>query len=167
MLDNQMFELLDKLKKVNYETIDIDDFLDQRECDPFDSEWVRVYQTIEELKKGKEMVDTREIEKKAYITVYEKTECDDLAGYIADDFGLIADSIMLHYSDEWLEKVISCYNDILRGGFGQHSYNEPIHIKWLFYEKSLHDLGSENVNAITEIILDTNNSGHDCTLELL
>ena len=83
MLDNQMFELLDKLKKVNYETIDIDDFLDQRECDPFDSEWVRVYQVIEELKKGKEMVDTREIEKKAYITVYEKTECDDLAGYLS------------------------------------------------------------------------------------
>ena len=90
MLDNQMFELLDKLKKVNYETIDIDDFLDQRECDPFDSEWVRVYQAIEELKKGKEMVDTREIEKKAYITVYEKTECDDLAGYIADDFGSVS-----------------------------------------------------------------------------
>ena len=75
MLDNQMFELLDKLKKVNYETIDIDDFLDQRECDPFDSEWVRVYQT--------------------------------------DDFGLIADSIMLHYSDEWLEKVISCYKEAI------------------------------------------------------
>ena len=51
MLDNQMLELLDNLKKVNYETIDIDDFLDQRECDPFDSEWVRVYQAIEELKK--------------------------------------------------------------------------------------------------------------------
>ena len=113
MLDNQMFELLDKLKKVNYETIDIDDFLDQRECDPFDSEWVRVYQAIEELKKGKEMVDTRKIEKKAYITVCEKTECDDLAGYIADDFGLIADSIMLHYSDEWLEKVISCYKEAI------------------------------------------------------
>ena len=103
MLDNQMLELLDNLKKVNYETIDIDDFL----------EWVRVYQAIEELKKGKEMVDTREIEKKAYITVYEKTECDDLAGYIADDFGLIADSIMLHYSDEWLEKVISCYKEAI------------------------------------------------------
>ena len=70
MLDNQMFELLDKLKKVNYETIDIDDFLDQRERDPFDSEWVRVYQAIEELKKGKEMVDTREIEKKAYIAKF-------------------------------------------------------------------------------------------------
>ena len=74
MLDNQIFELLDKLKKVNYETINIDDFLDQRECDPFDSEWVRVYQAIEELKKGKEMVDTREIEKKAYWTIVNKKD---------------------------------------------------------------------------------------------
>ncbi len=109
MPDNQMFELLDNLKKVNYETIDIDDFLDQRECEPFDSEWIRVYQAIEKLKKERAVEDTREIEKKAYITVFEKTECDDLAGYIADDFGLIADSIMLNYSDEWLEKLISCY----------------------------------------------------------
>ena len=109
MPDNQMFELLDNLKKVNYETLDIDDFLDQRECEPFDSEWIRVYQAIEELKKERAVEDNREIEKKAYITVFEKTECDDLAGYIADDFGLIADSIMLNYSDEWLEKLISCY----------------------------------------------------------
>ena len=109
MPDNQMFELLDNLKKVNYETLDIDDFFDQRECEPFNSEWIRVYQAIEELKKERAVEDTREIEKKAYITVFEKTECDDLAGYIADDFGLIADSIMLNYSDEWLEKLISCY----------------------------------------------------------
>ena len=100
MPDNQMFELLDNLKKVNYETLDIDDFLDQRECEPFDSEWIRVYLAIEDLKKERAVEDTRE---------FEKTECDDLAGYIADDFGLIADSIMLNYSDEWLEKLISCY----------------------------------------------------------
>lgn len=54
MPDNQMFELLDNLKKVNYETLDIDVFLDQRECEPFDSEWIRVYQAIEELKKKPE-----------------------------------------------------------------------------------------------------------------
>lgn len=109
MPDNQMFELLDNLKKVNYETLDIDDFLDQRECEPFDSEWIRVYQAIEELKKGKSSGRNQRNREKAYITVFEKTECDDLAGYIADDFGLIADSIMLNYSDEWLEKLISCY----------------------------------------------------------
>ena len=74
-------------------------------------------------------------------------------------------STMRGFYDE-VERVFT-FNDVLRGGFGQHSYGEPIHIKWLFYENSLRDLGSENVNAITEIILDTNNSEHDCTLELL
>ena len=106
-----MYELLDKLSQINYEELDIDDFLDQRDSDPFDSEWVRVYQAIEELKKSKVVGDSREIEKKAYITVYEKTEADELAGYISDDFGLIADSNMLGYSDEWLDKLISCYKN--------------------------------------------------------
>ena len=100
MWEKQMYELLDKLSQINYEELDIDDFLDQRDSDPFDSEWVRVYQALEELKKGKTVADTREIEKKAYITVYEKSENDELAGYISDDFGLIADSKRLGYSDK-------------------------------------------------------------------
>ena len=107
-----MYELLDKLSQINYEELDMDDFLDQRDSDPFDSEWVRIYQALEELKKGKTVADTREIEKKAYITVYEKSENDELAGYISDDFGLIADSKRLNYSDEWLEKLISCYEKV-------------------------------------------------------
>lgn len=111
MIEKQMLELLDKLSQINYEELDIDDFLDQRDSDPFDSEWVRVYQSLEELKKGKTVEDTREIEKKAYITVYEKSEDDELAGYVSDDFGLIADSKRLGYSDEWLDKLISCYEN--------------------------------------------------------
>lgn len=106
-----MYELLDKLSQINYEELHIDDFLDQRDSAPFDSEWVRVYHVLEELKKGKTVADTREIEKKAYITVYEKTENAELAGYISDDFGLIADSKRLNYSDEWLDKLISCYEN--------------------------------------------------------
>ncbi len=43
MWEKQMYELLDKLSQINYEELDIDDFLDQRDGDPFDSEWVRVY----------------------------------------------------------------------------------------------------------------------------
>lgn len=112
MSDQQMCELLDKLCQINYEELEIDEILDQRETDPFDSEWVRVYRAVQELKKGKVVGDTREIEKKAYITVYEKSEDDELAGYISDDFGLIADSKMLNYSDEWLDKLISCYEKV-------------------------------------------------------
>ena len=39
------------------------------------------------------------------------TEDDEVAGYIADDFGLIADSKRLGYSDEWLDKLIFCYKN--------------------------------------------------------
>ena len=111
MWEKQMYELLDKLSQINYEELDIDNFLDQRDSDPFDSEWVRIYQALEELKKGKTVADTREIEKKAYITVYERSENDELAGYISDDFGLIADSKRMNYSDDWLEKLFSCYEN--------------------------------------------------------
>ena len=111
MIEKQMFELLDKLSKIDFEELDIDDLLDKRDSDSFDSEWVRVYQTVEELKKGKVVDDTREIEKKAYITVYEKTEDDELAGYISDDFGLIAHCKMLGYTDEWLDKLIFYYEN--------------------------------------------------------
>ena len=66
-----MVELLNKLNNIQYEELDIDDILDKRESDPFDSEWMRVYREIKELKKGKKFDDTTEIEKKAFVTVYE------------------------------------------------------------------------------------------------
>lgn len=111
MIKKQMLELLDTLSKVDFEGFDPDDFLAQRESNPFDGEWMRVYQAIEALKKDHVVDSTREFEKKAYITVYEKTEADEVAGYIADDFGLIADSKSLGYSDEWLDKLIFCYKN--------------------------------------------------------
>ena len=107
----EMYELLDKLSRINYEELDLDEFLDKRDSDFFDREWMRVYRAVEELKQGKVFDDTRAIEEKAYIMVYEASEDDELAGYISDDFGLMADSKMLGYSDAWLDKLISCYEE--------------------------------------------------------
>lgn len=50
-----MVELLNKLNNIQYEELDIDDILDKRESDPFDSEWMRVYREIKELKKREEI----------------------------------------------------------------------------------------------------------------
>lgn len=60
---------------------------------------------------------------------------------------------------------LDAFNDLLRGGFGVHD-DEPIVIKWFNYNKSKRDLGNEMILRIIEIILDFNNSGHDCKLEL-
>ena len=69
---------------------------------------------------------------------------------------------------DWkIGRNLNAFNDILRGGLGRHGYAQPIHNKWLAYEKSVRDLGKETMDTIAEIILDTDNSGHDCTLEHL
>ena len=69
---------------------------------------------------------------------------------------------------DWkIGRNLNAFNDILRGGLGRHGYGQPIHIKWLAYEKSVRYLGKETMDTSAEIILDTDNSGHDCTLEHL
>lgn len=61
---------------------------------------------------------------------------------------------------------LNAYNDLLRGGFGVHEYEEPIVLQWLNFEKSKRELGDEFILLVLEITLDCNNSGHDCKLEL-
>ena len=62
---------------------------------------------------------------------------------------------------------LNAFNDILRGGFGRHDYGEPIHIKWTNFNKSVRDLGEKEMDYIISIILDSKDTGHDCTLEKL
>ena len=106
---DEMLDLLNKLSKIDYENLDIDELLEQRECNPFDCEWMRVYRAIEALKVNQQVDDTTEIRKKVFLIVYEQSGSDELAGYVSDDFGLIADGKSLHYSDKWLTKLIACY----------------------------------------------------------
>ena len=69
--------------------------------------------------------------------------------------------------DRKIGRNLNAFNDILRGGFGRHAYGQPIHIRWLSYEKSVRNLGKETMDIIVKIILDTDHSGHNCTLERL
>lgn len=70
---------------------------------------------------------------------------------------------------DWkIGRNLDAFNDILRGGFGRHPYGAAILIQWLYYEKSERELGAHQMNEIIEIILlDKDNSGHDCILEKL
>ena len=63
-----------KLNNINFEELDIDEFLNKRDIEPFDSNWVRVYQIIEELKKGRTIDSTRDIEKKYILLSMNKQE---------------------------------------------------------------------------------------------
>ena len=67
--------------------------------------------------------------------------------------------VQQRYAEKWAvlrgnysRRLMSAFNDILRGGFGRHEYGQPIHIQWLSYEKSVRDLGKEIMDTIVEII---------------
>ena len=62
---------------------------------------------------------------------------------------------------------LDAFNDLLRGGFGVHEYNEPITIQWINYAKSKKDLGDKMALILLEIMLDCNNSNHDVKVELV
>lgn len=108
--------LIAKLDKIDFTAIDIDNLLDNRDRDPFDSEWMRVYREIEAIKKEKTYTDedknyVSNVREKAFMKIYHLSGHGELAEYVSDDFGLIMDSRILKYSDVWLDKLISSYKN--------------------------------------------------------
>ena len=115
-------ELMEKLLKA-LEAVDftafteeyIDDILDNRDNDPFDSEWCRVCGEIEALKteenyKKENEAEFLEISRKVF-KILESNNCGELSSYVSDDFGMIYDSLILGYKDEWLDKLINAYEN--------------------------------------------------------
>ena len=61
---------------------------------------------------------------------------------------------------------LDAFNDLLRGGFGVHEPGEELNITWINAAKSRNELGEELFNTIVDIILDSDNSGHECKLQI-
>lgn len=72
---------------------------------------------------------------------------------------------------------LDAFNDLLRGGFGLHEYGQGLDIRWINAAKSRRDFGyfrnrreqekgQTLFDLLVEIILDTDDSGHDCNLTL-
>ncbi len=101
-----------------YDRFDIDylnELLDSRDSASFDTEWCRINREIEALKNPQSYTDEDEetqvkIREKAFMIIQQNTK-NELAAYVSDDFGLIYDSLILNYKDEWLDKVIAVHKN--------------------------------------------------------
>ena len=62
---------------------------------------------------------------------------------------------------------LNAFNDLLRGGFGVHEYNEQITIRWINFDKSKESLGGEMVLILLEIMLNCDDSDHDVKVEIV
>ncbi len=113
-----MDQLMDCLSKIDYSTFDeayIDGLIDRRDSAPFDTEWCRVDAAVNAMKNGHAYTDENaeeqeKIREKAFMVLAQKTG-SELAGYVSDDFGLIYDSIVCNYRDNWLDRLIEAYKN--------------------------------------------------------
>lgn len=109
-----MNTLIKVLEQMDFNDLDIDDLLDNRDLAVFDTEWIRVYNVVESLKNEEnyseeENKNNTKLREQVFQMIYEFTNDSDLAGYVSDDFGLISDARLLGYNDLWLDKMVACY----------------------------------------------------------
>lgn len=109
-----MNTLIRVLEQMDFNTLDIDDLLDNRDAAVFDAEWIRVYKAVESMKHAEnyseeDKENNIKIREQVFLMIYEFAEDSDLAGYVSDDFGLISDARVLGYQDLWLDKLVACY----------------------------------------------------------
>jgi hypothetical protein len=87
---------------------DVDFILDSRDTDAFDSAWMRNYNLI----RKNEKLNTTEVKKIVEFIreiSYKATQSSDLASYISDDFGLIAEASIIDYNDDWVNALANEY----------------------------------------------------------
>ncbi len=109
--------LLSKLKDVCYDDIEVDDLLDSRDEETFDSEWISTYNDVENMKRRYGYDEQQEnecssVRETAFMIVCEACG-GELAGYVSDDFGLIFDSQICGFENEFLKKLINAYSQAI------------------------------------------------------
>ena len=70
------------------------------------------------------------------------------------------------FSKKNIDKL-DLFKDVLRSLFERHGNEDLIPIKWINYMKRCRNLKEEQVNNILNIIIETDYSGHDCSLKYL
>ena len=105
---------LDLLGKVDFSDVDLaDDLLDERDSDPFDSEWMRAYSAVQDAEVEGELqtknVTIDELREWAFKRAHGISGNAELASCVADDFELIARALQANWSDEWLGTLWQTY----------------------------------------------------------
>jgi hypothetical protein len=113
----ELKSLLSKSNVLNFIASDeeIDEMLDRRDDAEFEEDWLRVFQALEKKTfVADDLTEIKNIREIAYKKTFEATNHSELAAYVADDFEMIAKSLLADFSDEWLNALFLSY---LHGAF--------------------------------------------------
>lgn len=90
----------------------VDQILDDRDSEEFSQRWMAVFNVVESHKDGmnesQSVLSTR-IRKAAYLRAYARWKLPELAAFVSDDFGLIADAAATGVDDPWVNAMLQSY----------------------------------------------------------
>jgi hypothetical protein len=112
MLDRLLIEIeSDKIiSDTLFENCDIDELLDMRDDEEFDSEWIRVYNILNKAKiENYEKKKIDNIREKSFLKVYDLLQSSDIASCVSDDFEIICKAYIICYDDVWINSLIMSY----------------------------------------------------------
>lgn len=103
----------------SFNNINVNDFLDERDEDPFDGDWVNAFNEVkkqfETLHPERSAIDKIDkIRELAFRSAFSGSNSSDLAGYVSDDFELISKAIVINSDNKWVTTLLDIY---LGGGF--------------------------------------------------
>lgn len=93
--------------------IHIDKALEHRYIEEFESEWMRVYNLVEQRKKegswdwDKEKSD--KIREEAFMKAFAACGNEEASALVSDDFGLMYDAKAMKVKDKWLDELAWAY----------------------------------------------------------
>lgn len=89
---------------------DIDELLDLREEDTFDSKWMNIFSKIQKAEFTEEIQQyINQIREVAFMKTYQITNSSDISAYVSDDFELIAKCYVIGIDDTWMNGFILSY----------------------------------------------------------
>ena len=85
-----------------FDNVDIEQYLDERDSDPFDSIWINNFNRVKALVFSKEQLETiNEIREMCFKSALRATGDSDLASYITDDIEIIIKDMIYDNNNEW------------------------------------------------------------------
>lgn len=104
--------IIENIKTFDYTSIDIDEFLDDRDCEEFDSEWGNVYKQIDRDELPDSIrVQVDKYRKEVFLAIDELIGVSELSEYISDDIELLMYADYVGINNEWFSKFVEKYEN--------------------------------------------------------
>ena len=120
--NNRLTNIVHKIKdEINIQTLvssiaDINSFLDSRDEDDFDTQWVKAFEKLSSIESSfsqQERLTFNKFREDIYKQILEASNSSELASYLSEDFELF---VLNHYSGEslhWIDDLLQAYKNQL------------------------------------------------------